>query len=107
MKVTVHPISEIRTIHFNVEGPTSEQFCTPEMVMQYLADDLMSDHNSVHNLVRSTYKDVDLIVESVDVLAPIRVVTATYEQYLQEKKRYWFEATVEAKVQVYDIGGEQ
>jgi len=107
MKVTVHPISEVRIIRFNVEGPTSEQFCTPEMVMQYLVDDLMEDHNSVHNMVRSTYKDVDLIEESVEVLAPVRVVTATYEQYLEQKTRYWFEATVTAKVQVYDVGGEQ
>ena len=107
MKVTVHPIVEIRTIRFNVEGPTSERFCTPEMVMQYLADDLMADHNSVHNLVRSTYPDSELDDESVDVLAPVRVVTATYEQYLQQKKRYWFEATVVAKVQLYDVGGEQ
>tara|TARA_R110000787_G_scaffold65314_1_gene147029 strand:+ start:132 stop:452 length:321 start_codon:yes stop_codon:yes gene_type:complete len=106
MKVIVHPISEVRIIRFNVEGPTSEQFCTSEMVMQYLCDDMTADHYSVHKLVRSTYKDVDLIEESVEVLA-VRVVTATYEQYLEQQTRYWFEATVTAKIQVYDIGGSK
>jgi hypothetical protein len=106
MKVTVHPISEIRTIRFNVEGPALKRPCTPEMVEQYLADDIMSDHYSIHNAVRSTYPDVDLIEESLEVLA-VRTEFATFEQYTERKARFWFSATVEMKVQVYSIGGEQ
>ena len=106
MKVTVHPISEIRTIRFNVEGPALERPCTPEMVEQYLADDIMADHYSVHNAVRSTYPDVDLIEESLEVMA-VLTDFATFEQYTEHKVRFWFSATVEMKVQVYSIGGEQ
>lgn len=106
MKVTVHPISEIRTIRFNVEGPTPHRHCTPEMVEQYLADDIMADHYSLHNMVRSTYPDVDLIEESVEVLA-VMTEFATDEQYIEHKAHFWFGATVEAKVQVYSIGGAE